>query len=346
MLSFLFFLCFSVLSVYSNEKLSGVLNLGVLDSSDSLISKASAFVVFDELRQEKYIVTSFHVLNKNLLIAESIVDLSTNEKLDILAYDEEYDVLILSTKEHQDDFFYISKSCSKSNLLVTGYYKDKLRYANVLKARELDVYESGILSIDTYLPKGFSGSPVLNNQALLCGMVVLSSEGNSSSIYVASYIIERIIREKIFNKMSVSKIRKDLDLEIEVSSNAELKEVLKNKNKNKQKLIVLNPFNPEEVFKVSDNANFIIKSRTKINGISLTNVNNAMLLSLSTKNKVLINQSKNISIVASNFISDNATIDITSSSNLDIKSNRFRKKEAIFISEDTNNYKLENNFVY
>jgi len=327
-------------NLYSN--LSGVIHIGVLDSLGNVISKASGFVAYDAYTNEKYIFTSFHLLNINLILAEKIIDLKTNNSLDILAYDEVYDVLVLDANNY-DDYFYFSNSCSNNNLLVAGYYKQNLRYANANETKEID---KGIKSINTYLPNGFSGGVVLNDKALVCGMLVLSSEGNSKSIYVDESILKNSLKNKNLNKTLISSIRKELGLEVEIDNNYDLKMFLNTKTNNKQSVIVLKPELNNEIYKIENASNFVLKTKKSVNGIILTNVNNVMLSRFLSTNSLNINNASNLSIVASSFLNKESIINISKSKDLNISGNKFNNINGIYISEDSSNYRIEDNFTY
>jgi len=339
----LIFLILLNYNLYSS--LSGLINIGITDSSGTLISKAAAFVVYDTFNNKKYLLSSFHVLNLNLLLAENIVDLDNKNNLKILAYDEEFDILVLDASLYED-YFLINKNCDLTKLVASAYYKDKTRYANLKDIKALDSFNSGIKRTSTYLPKGFSGAPVIDEKALICGMVLLSSEGNSSSIYIDSNLIVNVINEKKLAEQSISSIRRNLGLEVEIDNNNDLRNYLMSKANNKQSVIVLKPEINNEKYTIKNAANFILKSYTNISGIELKNVDNAMLSSVSLLEGLEIINSNNVSVVSSNFIRKEALINISASNNILVKNNKFINLNAIHISNNSSSYQIEDNYLF
>lgn len=330
-----------VFSVNANAELKGVINLGVLDINNKVLANATGFIVTEG--ENKLVLTSFHLLNINIVLAEKIIDIKTGLRLEILSYDEDFDLLILDGQNYEDSFN-LAKNCNENKYLVVGYYKNELRYLDTAKGRTVDTYEKGLKSIDSYLPVGFSGAPVLDSQASVCGLVVLSSQGNSNSIYLdSSIIIEKIAMLKGTN-LGISDIRQDLGIEFEIKNNAQLADFLNSKNKFSQQILMLNPDNLKEEFTIKYAENLIIKSKKVISKINISKSANIYVSGILFREQVNIRDSHFITITSCKFSDIKSRINLNNSSNLVISHNQFKNVKSIFISKDSSNYELFENY--
>ncbi|MBN1114246.1 MAG: trypsin-like peptidase domain-containing protein, partial [Oligoflexia bacterium] len=176
-LIFLLLLTSSVIAL--PQQMEGVYLLELADRDGKIISKASGFTSGNVL------FTSFHFLNSRLLEADKVfVTGSGNRKYDVsvIGYSELNDILLLEAPADGQREFLIAEKC-RPPYFVAGFYRDtpliiKSDYAQKTELR-------GVYRLPVYLKKGFSGSPLLDEAARVCGMVVLSSEQNASSVAVS-----------------------------------------------------------------------------------------------------------------------------------------------------------------
>lgn len=318
----------------------GVISLNVLDVNNKTIAKATGFVVYDQIKEKKLIFTSFHLLNINLILAEKIIDSETNKVLDIVSYDEDFDLLVLDGSSYKD-FFMIGKTCKDNEYFVLGYYKEALKYVKVKSGSDVDLYEKGLKSLDSYLPKGFSGAPVLDSNAFVCGLLVLSSEGNSNSIYVDNSILQAELLKPIEQLITISHIRRDLGIELEVNSISALKEAINSKTKDEQKLIVINIPDLTNL-NLSGVENLIIKSKNSFETLKIENAANVYLTGLNIRKNLDVINSDYISISACTFIESDSKIDFKTSKNILVSYNSFKNSKSIFVDASSNYNFYEN----
>ena len=154
----------------SASNLDGVYQLVVENSAGQELSAGTGFYVNRGTNTTPLILTSYHLLNSRLLEADS-VRLKSNKDVDlyVLAHDELNDVLVLEPSKQLGVLsFDITTSCSGPYTSI-GYHKGRLI------AAEFDGMEysniDGVIKIPSYLAKGFSGAPIFNDKARICGMV-------------------------------------------------------------------------------------------------------------------------------------------------------------------------------
>ncbi|MFH1222933.1 MAG: hypothetical protein V1647_01150 [Pseudomonadota bacterium] len=177
------------------QGLDGVYQIELEGMNKEPIARGTGFGIRSYYSQSEYILTSFHLLNARLVEAGALRVKKANgeiEYLKIAAYDELNDILLLSKNDVAGESFYLTSKC-ENGLNVAGFYKERMLVMDAKNFIPTDIY--GVKKLPVYLNKGFSGAPVFNNGALVCGMVVLSSEMNANSVAVSSVLLNELIKK-------------------------------------------------------------------------------------------------------------------------------------------------------
>lgn len=290
----------SLASSMMAQDFNGVYQLFVEDQSGKEISAGTGFYVTSEMLSKPVFLTSFHLVN-SVLINASKIKVFTKENgnvyLSILGYDELNDILVLDSPVVFSDPLSFSEYCS-SALVVAGYHKGSFMAVSSKEGMSATkLREAKRLAV--YLSKGFSGAPVLNENAEVCGMVVLSSEQNASSIAVVSAALKRSIRETEISGYSVRALRLLMGVEHIVKTQAELGTLISSKPSNAQILVKLSPSTAED-FLIRDTDNLIIEADDKVGKIVVHNSKSIMLRNLNVK-RLIVNESSQIFVSNSLF---------------------------------------------
>ncbi|MCX6112223.1 MAG: hypothetical protein NTY22_02920 [Proteobacteria bacterium] len=179
-------------SLVCAQGVDGIYQLEIENDSGLIISRGTGFLVQSKSNNKPYVLTSFHLVNARLLDADRVrIKITTggSKYLKIVAYDELNDMLALSSEGLNDQALNMSNLCS-GDLNVAGYHGEKLIDLNIKGASTIN---KGVSKLPIYLTKGFSGAPVMNVNADVCGMVVLSSEQNASSVAVSYNMINNFL---------------------------------------------------------------------------------------------------------------------------------------------------------
>lgn len=316
-LSFLFF------SVsLSATALDSVYKIEVKDFNDKIISRGTGFLV--EENQEKYIFTSFHVLNSHLIKARKINAVKENgqiyKDLKIIFYDDTYDLLVLKSDTYieNEGLVFSDKTCSDTS--VVGYSGGK-KYALSTGVLEDIPERSYLRSLSKYLKAGFSGSPVFDSMAKICGMVVLSSARNSNSVVLNKEFLKRSFYKFLNFSKTISELRKDLNIEYDIFTKEDLKNVLKEIVPGNQVVFnIRGNFSNINLSNVN-NIVFISDKKSYVENFSFEESSNVLIENLKI-GRVSLNKVNNFSL-SSSFLLDSDTLKIVESSNLDIRGNVF-----------------------
>jgi S1-C subfamily serine protease len=295
-----------------SQSLEGIYQLELEDTAGKLISKGTGFLVQHE-NSKPYIMTSFHLLNSRLLEAENIIVRTQNgdkRSLKITAYDELNDILALSAEGLAEQPFSASKVCN-GNLNVVGYQEGRLL--------NLDAKQ------DVYLTKGFSGAPVFNSDAEICGMIVLSSEMNASSVAVSASMLKDLLNsiEQNSKAFSIRELRSLMGVEKTVRTQEDLEFVL-NAPTNRQQLIVnIVPKTAGETFLIKGGNNAIIEASGGLKRLVIHQSKNIMIRGINIE-RLIVNESDGITITACMFEQKSKALFLKDSRDVLVSSNVFR----------------------
>jgi hypothetical protein len=320
--------------------LDNVYRIEIKDSNNKTISKGTGFLI--EKNQEKYIFTSFHVLNSKLIKARRInaieEDGNIYEDLKVVFYDDVHDLLVLKPDAYvlNTGLRFSSTSCNKTS--VVGYNKDKKYALSTGTLKELDG-RTYLKSISTYLKAGFSGAPVLNDTAEVCGMVVLSSERNSRSIALSKDFLKNSFNNFEDFPKTISELRKKLNIEFDVFSKEDLIDVFNQVIPGNQ--IVINIKSRISKINLSNinNVVFMSDGNIYIENFSFQKSSNILIENLLIGN-VSLNKVNNFSITLCHFLKNDA-LKIVASSNLSFLNNVFLSdKPNVSLFSSDFNYKM------
>jgi uncharacterized protein YfiM (DUF2279 family) len=316
--------------IFANS-LEGVFSLSVQDSNSKAISSGAGFAIYDENTKKPMILTSFHLVNSVLLGANKI-KINNGEysgsELSILFYDELNDILILSAPNSLSSFFDISDNCQQK-VLVAAYHKDQLLVLNSDEMIQTKFRDLRRLPI--YLNKGFSGAPVLNENAGVCGMVALSSESNASSVVITSQALRRAVSLVKDGGFSIKDLRVAMGLEHVVGTQEELNELLSLRQEGMQIIVKLNSRNMAD-FIIRDAKDIIIEAVNNVNRIVVYNSENIMLRGLSSQ-RVMIDRSRSVLISSSKFENVQRPILLRDSQDVLIRACTFSNIDDLVISK-------------
>lgn len=307
------------------QGIAGVYQVELEGYNGETISKGTSFSVRAQYGQNTYIMTSFHVLNARLLEAERIkfktLDGGT-EYLKIAAYDELNDILLLSGGATRDLPLSLSDDCSKS-LSVVGYHNDKMLVMSANGVSGTSV--RGVNKLSVYLTKGFSGAPVLNNEALICGMVVLSSEMNANSVIVSSELLSDLIKKYEAGEKrtyTVKEIRQQLGVEKIVNTQEELDRLTSDSTVSGQKIISISPINEQTKFIIKNAENFIVEGEN-ISKLVIHQSRNIMVRGINVE-RLTVNESESVTVTSCVFDKGDKALFLKDSRNLVVNRNLFR----------------------
>jgi hypothetical protein len=308
------------------QGMEGVFKLELEAWNGKTISRASSFLLKSPFSEKTYLVTSFHLLNANLMDAKrlKLVDDSAQVKyLDIAYYDELNDIMLLDAENIKYEGFRLAvgSECDAEQSVV-GYHNNELFSRNFIGYEDTEI--KGAYRIPIYLRNGFSGSPVLNSDANVCSMVVLSSERNASSVVISGEIIARAIKQadEAQSLYNISKIRQLMGLEKVVRTQAELDSVISLKG---GAYIVLN-IDPEIVgsdFRIREGSNLIVLGSPGIANLIVDRSNNVMLRELNP-DRIVLNESSGVSVTACVFNKKDKAVYIRNSDNYSVYGNLFK----------------------
>jgi S1-C subfamily serine protease len=312
-----------------SQSLEGIYQLELEDTAGKLISKGTGFLVQHE-NSKPYIMTSFHLLNSRLLEAENIIVRTQNgdkRSLKITAYDELNDILALSAEGLAEQPFSASKVCN-GNLNVVGYQEGRL--LNLDAKQDVANFENGgpsdnIRKLYIYLTKGFSGAPVFNSDAEICGMIVLSSEMNASSVAVSASMLKDLLNsiEQNSKAFSIRELRSLMGVEKTVRTQEDLEFVL-NAPTNRQQLIVnIVPKTAGETFLIKGGNNAIIEASGGLKRLVIHQSKNIMIRGINIE-RLIVNESDGITITACMFEQKSKALFLKDSRDVLVSSNVFR----------------------
>ena len=305
------------------QSFEGVYQLEVENQDGQVISRGTGFYVNSGVSDKSYIVTSFHLLNSRLLEATKIkiTSMGKDTYLKIAAYDDLNDILVLYSKEIIDESWSFGKNCN-GKIEVTGFHNSKLTAIEIEEGfvnSDLDA----IKKLSVYLSKGFSGAPLFNDNAEICGMVVLSSEQNASSIAVSKETIKAVIATVGSDLYSVREVRIALGVEKVAHNQEELDRIISGSSTERQLVIGLAPVNKNEKFLVKNANNIVVDAYTDISKLVIHQSKNIMVRNVKAE-RIMINESVGVTVTGCVFNSMTQALLLKDSSNLYIKGNLFK----------------------
>ncbi len=281
------------------QTFDGVYQIVVEDQNGKSLSAGTGFNVYSEELSKSVLLTSFHLVNSVLLEASKIKAKISDDKymyLSILGYDELNDILVLDAGSIVSSPLLFSNDCT-GHLMVAGYHKGAFMAVGADGFSATKLSEAKRLSV--YLTKGFSGAPVLDDNADVCGMVVLSSEQNASSVAVMTSALRKSLRASGAEGYGIRGLRVLMGVEHVVKTQEELEELMLSKSTGSQTIIRLSSQDTSD-FIVSDADNVIIEADSNVGKITIHNSKKVMLRSLYVK-RVIINNSSQVLIASSFF---------------------------------------------
>lgn len=306
---------FLSLSLFGN--IDGIYQLTVLDAGGDELSVATGFAVN---HNGKHIISSYHLLDTYILEANKIVMNYKGQdiELKIENFDDLHDVLILKPVYDiidDDDFIKLSKKCTK-DVEVIGFRKGKQYLISTEFSGKTRL--AGFERLDTFLPQGFSGSPVLTEDgSKACAMVILSNKEDANSIAVRAFSFYKIL-QNTYN-MTIAEHRMAIGLEYTVRNNKELNRITR-LNKNRQ--IIVNVIG-NDVYTIRNTKNIILNIlKHKIKGLRVLNSRNIFINGMSGS-KLFVKNSELVTVANSVFSDRKYGIFLVNSSNLLISNNKF-----------------------
>jgi len=305
------------------QAFEGVYQLEIENQEGQSISRGTGFYVHSENNDRAYVVTSFHLLNARLLEAAKIkiTSMGRDIYLQVAAYDELNDILVLYSKEITDESWSFGRDCS-GKIEIAGYHNNKLAAVDVENGL-IDTEVETVKKLSVYLSKGFSGAPLFNDKAQICGMVALSSEQNASSIAVSSEMLRSVIGSAGKELYSVRETRIMLGVEKVVRTQVELDKLISDNNNSRQFVIGLAPVTKEERFIVKNANNIIVDAYTDISKLVIHQSKNVMVRNIKAE-RIMINESTGITVTGCIFNSLDQALLLKDSSNLYVKGNLFK----------------------
>lgn len=327
--------------------MEGVHQLELEAWNGKTISRASSFLLKSPFSGRTYLVTSFHLLNANLMDARRLKVMGEDGQakyLDVVYHDELNDIMLLGADSIRDEGFRlaIGSECDAEQNVV-GYYNNNLLSRSFIGYEDTEI--KGAYRIPIYLRNGFSGSPVLNSDANVCSMVVLSSERNASSIVISGEVIARAIKQADESQKSydISTIRQLMGLEKVVKNQAELDSVISLKG---EAYIVIN-INPEfdgSDFSIREGSNLVIVGSSGIANLIVHRSSNIMLRELNP-DRIVLNESSGVSVTACVFNKKDKAIYIRNSSGYSVYGNLFKNIHTGIVLSLNNNNAEKTNFI-
>jgi len=307
------------------QGLEGVYQLELEGYSGEAISRGTGFSVRSPYSGSAYVMTSFHLLNARLLEAGGIKirrNSGRDEYLKIAAYDELNDILLLAGDNIRTLPLNLSDDCSKT-LSVTGYHRDNFMVVDAGVASATRV--NGVNTISAYLSKGFSGAPVLNNNASVCGMVVLSSEMNANSVVVSASLLNELIKKyesggRAF--YTAREVRQQMGVERTVSTQEELNNAISGKSISGQMIINISPRDNNSNFTVKNAQNIIIEA-DNVSRLVVHRSRDVMVRGINAQ-RLIVNESENVTVTSCVFERGDKALFLKDSRNLIVNKNTFR----------------------
>jgi hypothetical protein len=304
-------------------RVEGIYQLEIEDQDGKIISRGTGFYVRPEHSVKAYVLTSFHLLNSRLLEASKIKIADTDKDiyLKVAAYDELTDVLALYSDEMNDQALLLGKDCN-GKMDVAGYHSGKLGVIDVEDGLD-DTIEDAIKRLPVYLSKGFSGAPLLNERAEVCGMVVLSSEQNASSIAVSNGSLKAVINSTSKQLYSVRELRIAMGAEKIVHNQEELDRLTLEPNSGRQFVIGLAPAQRSQRFVVKNATNIIVDAYSDISKLLIHRSKNVMVRNIKL-DRLMINESSGVTVTGCIFNTVGQALLLKDSSDLYVKGNIFK----------------------
>jgi len=260
-----------------------------------------------------------------MLLEANKIKINTKEGgryLNIVAYDELNDMLALSSDGLNDQALNISSSCNE-DLNVAGYHEGKLMDLDI---KGSGMVQKGISRLPVYLTKGFSGAPVMDKVAGICGMVVLSSEKNASSVAVPHSMIEAFLDAVEPNQRTygVRSLRVLMGVERIARTQADLDNILSSTSSQRQVVINIMPENINETFLVRNAGNVIIEATSNLKRLTIHQSKNIMIRGINA-GRLIVNESEGITITECTFNQGTQALFLKDSKDMLISKNIFSK---------------------
>jgi len=329
------FLGFLIAGGLFAQSFEGVYQLEIENGNGQVISKGTGFYIKPESSVKSYVLTSFHLINARLLEAAKIkMSLQGKDSyLKIAAYDELNDILVLYSEELNEQPWSFGKDCN-GKINVTGFHDNKLLAVETeegLVATEVDA----VKRLPVYLSKGFSGAPLFNDRAEVCGMVVLSSENNASSIAVSNEMLRSAINSATKQLYSVRELRIMIGAEKIVHNQEELDGLALDSNAGRQFVVGLAPMNKAQRFIVKNASNIIIDAYSDVGKLLIHQSKNVMVRNVKVE-RLMINESSDVTVTGCIFNTVSEALLLKGSSNLYVKGNIFRNIETGIVLKASN----------
>ena len=305
------------------QAFEGVYQLEIEDYNGKVISRGTGFYVKQDKNATPYVLTSFHLLNARLLEAAKIRISSAGKNiyLKIASYDELNDVLVLSSSELTSQPLLFADDCN-GKMEVLGFHEGKFLTRSVENGMENTEIDSA-KKLDVYLSKGFSGAPLLNDNAEICGMVALSSEYNASSIAVSSEVLKATLGAISTRPFSVREFRVLVGVEKVVRTQEDLDRLMLDTGKARQIIIGLAPADRSQRFIIKEMNNAIVDAYSDISKLVVHHSRNVMLRNINAE-RIMINESVGVTITGCMFATTNQALLLKDSSDLYVKGNMFK----------------------
>ena len=319
----------------------GVYQLSVLDIQGNKLATATGFAINFK---GKHILSSYHLLDNHILEADKIVmNFRGNEiELRISSYDNLRDILVLDTDDESfldQDALEFGSCNNKRDFDVVGFRKGRQFSINAENIGETKL--KGFYMLDTFLPKGFSGSPVLDDDELsVCGMVILSDKEDVNSVYVSKYLLSKTF-DSLHSLESVSEHRLNIGLEYIVKNNEDLQKLSK---RNLRKQVIVNIIG-DDIYTLKNERNLIVNFLSKDNkGLRVLNSRNIYINGVKG-GQLIVKNSRAITVANSQFLEQSYGILLINSSNMLISNNKFISLNNGILIKNINEDKLASIYV-
>ena len=336
MINYFFIILFFSNTLLATE-VNGVHEIFLLDKDKQIISKGTSFSVYSEKNDEVYVATSYHLLNTQLLIAESIVFKYNDSfhELSIINIDKLNDLMLLKPANRNLEIYdnldlSLNQNDCENDLNIVGYINQR---QVVVGADEMSGTEfNNLKKISVFLQAGFSGAPVFSEKTNVCGMVVLSSKNNASSIAIPSRSIKKLINKKYNSSFSIANYRKQENLENNVYDQSQLTKLIEQASG--QQIIVNLAGNG--YFKIQEADNIILNIRSNnIKKLTISDSQN-ILVSGMIGGKLLIKNSNSITVSNSFFYKHSYGIMLNNSKDLLLEENNFQELKVAILFKNMN----------
>jgi hypothetical protein len=329
------------------QGMEGVFQLELESWNGTVVSKATGFLLKSPYSKKSYLVSSFHLLNAHLIDAKGIKlidNYGARKSLDIVYYDELNDIMLLNAEDLLDEGFSLALgSDCDSEQSVLAYNQGILISKNFVGYEDTEI--KGAYRIPIYLRSGFSGAPVVNAEANLCSMVVLSSERNASSVVISGELIARALKvaDDSINTYSVSMIRQAMGLEKIIKNQEELDRVIRSKGAG-YLIVNIDPEILGSEFRIKESQNLVVTGGSGIGNLIIHRSRNIMLRELNP-NRIVLNESSGLTVTACIFNKKDKAMYIRNSLDYNIYGNLFKNIDTgIVLKEDNIEHKKSNSF--